>query len=57
MASFRAHHGHFLRSQPCGTGHFWPLRRYFSLMCIQHTTLEMSCSEPKMTMSLRLDFM
>jgi len=37
--------------------HFWPLRRYFSLMCIQHTTLEMPYSEPKMTTPLRLDFM
>jgi len=49
MASFQA--------QPCGTGHFWPLQRYFSLMCIQHIALEMPCSSPKMTTSLRLDFM
>jgi len=35
MASFGAHHRHFLRSQPFGTGHFCALRRYFSLMCIK----------------------
>jgi len=49
MASFQA--------QPRGTGYFWPLQRYFSLMCIQHTALEMPCSATKMTTSLRLDFM
>jgi len=30
-------------AQPCGTGHFCALRRYFSLMCIKHTVLEMPC--------------
>jgi len=46
-----------LRAQPCGTDHFWPLQRYFSLMCIQHIALEMPCNAPKMTTSLRLGFM
>jgi len=57
MDSFRVHHGHFLRSQPCGTGCFWPIQRYFSLMCIQHTALEMPCNNSITAVSLRLDFM
>ncbi len=45
------------RVQPYGTGYFWSLQRYFSLMCIQHTALEMPCNASKIAMSLRLDFM
>jgi len=47
MALFGVHHGHFLRSQPCGKCYFCTLLRYFSLMCIQHIALEMPCSAQK----------
>jgi len=40
-------------AQPCGKRHFCTLRRYFSLMCIQHITLEMPCSAAKIAVSLR----
>jgi glutamate synthase domain-containing protein 1 len=49
MASFGA--------QPCGTCHFCTLRRYFSLMCILHTALEMPCSASKMAVSLQPELM
>jgi len=42
-------------AQLCGTGYFWPLRRYFSLEGNRHTTLEMPCSDSKMAMSLHLN--
>ncbi len=45
MASFGA--------QPNGKRHFCTLLRYSSLMCIQHTAFEMSCSATKMAVSLR----
>jgi len=45
MASFGA--------QPWGTGHFCALLRYFSLMYIKYTTLEMPCIGTKMAASLR----
>jgi len=42
-----------LGAQPCGTGHFCALLRYFSLMCSKHTVLEMPCMATKIAASLR----
>jgi len=53
MALFGAHHGHFLRSQPCGKRHFCTLLRYFSLMYMQYITLAMPCSAAKIAVPLR----
>jgi len=39
--------------QPCGKCHFCTLQRYFSLMCIQHITLETPCSASKMAISIQ----
>jgi hypothetical protein len=39
-------------AQRCGTGHFCPPLRYFSLMCIKHTALEMPCTDTKMATPL-----